>query len=157
MRAILYVPLGNIRELPRSSLWRRAFSPVCFFLRKKHEFQSSPLQRFHTLSLYFPPIFPQLYQNHWASSDVGYTVSDPSVLSINEKGALTPLKAGVVTVKATSLHNSELYVEQTIEVLAPASSVEVSGLNKDIYYIGDVINLNSKVLPNNVSQNVSQE
>ena len=92
-----------------------------------------------------------------SSSDVVYTVSDPSVLSINEKGALTPLKAGVVTVKATSLHNSELYVEQTIEVLAPASSVEVSGLNKDSYYIGDVINLNSKVLPNNVSQNVIYE
>lgn len=91
------------------------------------------------------------------SKDVVYTVSDESILSVDAKGGITPLKEGVVTIRATSIHNDSVYVEQTVTVLTPASSVEVSGLDQDEYYIGSVINLSSSVTPLNVSQEVVYE
>lgn len=92
-----------------------------------------------------------------SSNDVIYTVSDESILSVNSNGALTPLKAGTVTVRATSVHSKDIYVEQTIEVLKPASSVNITGLNKDSYYIGEEIKLSSSVSPSDIAQEVTYD
>ncbi len=80
--------------------------------------------------------------------------SDESIATVDEKGAVIGISAGVVTIKATSVINPDVTFERTITVKEPAKSVEINSIISSAY-IGEQITLTATVLPSTVSNEVT--
>lgn len=88
-------------------------------------------------------------------SKVYWTSNDESILTINENGTITPVSIGKTTVRATSTINENVYAEFDIEVLQPATDIEIQTPEKTSLYIGESLQLFAKVYPQSISQDVT--
>lgn len=80
---------------------------------------------------------------------------NPEIATIDESGFVTTVGAGKVTFRAISLTNENIYTDFEINVLVPASSVEIKTPEKTSLYIGESITLSAVVYPLDVSQEVT--
>ena len=85
--------------------------------------------------------------------NVYWSVSPTSLASINQNGLLTARDKGTVTVKATAWDGSSVKDTYTVVITYyPVQSVSVSAKNgQDSVYIGDNLQMNAAVLPENAT------
>ncbi|MFL0250320.1 Ig-like domain-containing protein [Clostridium neuense] len=83
-----------------------------------------------------------------ANKNITWSSSDPSIASIDSNGKLTALKAGIVTITASTMDGSNL-MSSCIVTIEEAKSLS---LNKttDLLNVGDTDNLVATVTPNNI-------
>lgn len=87
-------------------------------------------------------------------ANVIWTTNDTDVLTISDNGTVTTVGVGTATVRATSTAFSDVYAEFTLEVLQPATKVEIATPEKTSLYIDETIQLTAKVYPLEVSQSI---
>ena len=88
-----------------------------------------------------------------ASQDVVWTSGNSKIATVSAKGVVKGVKAGTVTIKATSLTNPFVTQSWEMKVTAkPVTSIAISGVKKMKVY--DQITLKAKVKPAAASQRV---
>ena len=94
---------------------------------------------------------PTITPSNADNKKVIWTSSDSNVATVDTEGNVTAVKAGQVTITATSEDNAEIKATCAVTVIQPVTGISLSESSYKLKAIGENIQLTATVLPNDAT------